>query len=50
MTKQISIKTKFGWISAYETKGKIFKIQFGKLKNKQKVGYYKILGKICSNI
>ena len=35
MTKQISIKTKFGWISAYENRGKIFKIKFGKL-NKQK--------------
>ena len=33
--KQISIKTKFGWISAYENRGKIFKIKFGKL-NKQK--------------
>jgi Methylated DNA-protein cysteine methyltransferase len=30
MTKQISIKTKFGWISAYENKGEIFKIKFGK--------------------
>ena len=35
MIKQISIKTKFGWISAYENKGKIFKIKFGK-SNKQK--------------
>ena len=33
--KQISIKTKFGWISAYENRGKIFKIKFGKL-NKQR--------------
>ena len=31
MIKQISIKTKIGWISAYETNGKIFKIKFGKL-------------------
>ena len=32
MIKQISINTKFGWISAYEKKGKIFRIKFGKLK------------------
>jgi len=31
MIKQISIKTEFGWISAYETNGKIFRIKFGKL-------------------
>ena len=30
MTKQISIKTKLGWISAYENHGKIFRIKFGK--------------------
>ena len=34
MTKQISIKFKFGWISVFEDEGKIFKVQFGKL-NKQ---------------
>ena len=34
MTKQMSIKTRFGWISAYENKGKVFKIKFGKLKKK----------------
>ena len=33
MIKKISIKTKFGWISIFENKGKIFKIKFGKLKN-----------------
>ena len=32
MTKQISIKTKLGWVSAYETNGKIFRIKFGKVK------------------
>jgi len=32
MIKKISIKTEFGWISAYENKGKIFKIKFGKVK------------------
>ena len=36
MIKQISIKTKFGWISAYETNGKIFRIRFGKLKKQIK--------------
>ena len=34
MIKQISIKTKFGWISAFEENGKIFKVKFGKHKNK----------------
>ena len=34
MIKQISIKTKFGWISAFEENDKIFKIKFGKRKNK----------------
>lgn len=32
MVKKISIKTKLGWISAFEDKGKIFKIKFGKVK------------------
>ena len=32
MIKKISIKTKFGWISAFEDNGKIFKIRFGKVK------------------
>ena len=36
MTKQISIKTKFGWISAYENNGKIFKIKFGRVKKQRK--------------
>ena len=30
----ISFKTKFGWISALENKGKITKIKFGKLHKK----------------
>jgi len=34
MTKQISIKTKFGWISAFEQNNKIFKVKFGRCKNK----------------
>ena len=34
MRRQISIKTKFGWISAFEEKDKIVKVKFGKHKNK----------------
>ena len=32
MIKKISIKTKMGWISTFENKGKIFKVKFGKAK------------------
>ena len=39
MAKQISIKTRFGWISAYENEGKIFKIKFGKLRKQKKARY-----------
>ena len=58
MIKQISINTKFGWISAYENNGKIFRIKFGKL-NKQiksiilenfKKNLLKFLGKKTSYI
>ena len=34
MIRQISIKTKFGWISAFEEKDKIVRVKFGKYKNK----------------
>ena len=34
MIRQISVKTKFGWISAFEEKGIIIRIKFGKHKNK----------------
>jgi len=34
MIKQISVKTKFGWISAFEENDKIFKVKFGKHKNR----------------
>jgi len=34
MIKQISIKTKFGWISAFEQNNKIYKVKFGKYKKK----------------
>ena len=32
--KSLSFKTKFGWITAFEEKGKIVSIKFGKYKNK----------------
>ena len=32
MQTKVSVKTKFGWISAYEHNGKIFRIKFGKEK------------------
>ena len=34
MINIISIKTNFGWISAYEKKGNIYKVKFEKHKNK----------------
>tara|TARA_B100001245_G_C22712611_1_gene346689 strand:+ start:367 stop:468 length:102 start_codon:yes stop_codon:yes gene_type:complete len=30
MIKKISVKTKLGWVSAFENKGKIFKVEFEK--------------------
>ena len=36
MMRQTSIKTKFGWVSAFEQEGKIVRIKFGKHKNKSK--------------
>ena len=33
MINSISIKTRFGWISAFEKEDKIFRIKFGKYKN-----------------
>ena len=36
MIKKISIKTEFGWLSAYESGAKIFKIKFGKEKKQMK--------------
>ena len=32
MIKKISVKTELGWVSAFENRGKIFKIKFGKVK------------------
>ena len=34
MIKQISVKTKFGWVSAFEENDKIFKVKFAKHKNR----------------
>jgi len=36
MTKQISIITKFGWVSVFENKGKIVRLKFGKVKKQVK--------------
>ena len=36
MINQISTKTRFGWISAFENRGIIFKIKFGRLKKQTK--------------
>jgi len=36
MINQISTKTRFGWITAFENHGKIFKIKFGRLKKQTK--------------
>ena len=52
MIKQISIKTKFGWISAFEKKGKIVKVKFGKNKTYGEIAKkFKLsprhVGKIC---
>ena len=36
MINQISTKTRFGWVSAFENRGKIFKVKFGRLKKQKK--------------
>ena len=36
MVKKISIRTRIGWVSAFEKEGKIFKIKFGRLKKQTK--------------
>ena len=45
MIQNISIKTKFGWISAFENKGKIFKVKFGKINKKSKSMVLKVFKK-----
>ena len=41
MINIISIKTKFGWISAFEKKDKIIRVKFGKYKSKSVSGNLK---------
>ena len=36
MINQISTKTRFGWVSAFQNNGQIFKIKFGRLKKQTK--------------
>lgn len=36
MINKISIKTRFGWVSVFENKGKIFKVRFGKIRNQKR--------------
>ena len=45
MIRQMSIKTKVGWVSAFENNGKIFRIKFGKLKKQKKSQILKNLSK-----
>ena len=47
MIRQITFNTKIGWISAFENKGKIFKVKFGRLKKQKKT---KILKKFKKNL
>ena len=49
MIKQISIKTRFGWISAFEKNDKIIRIKFGKYKNKLITKNLKIFKKDLNN-
>ena len=41
MIKKISIKTKLGWITAFEENNRIFRIKFGKIKKQTKSGLLK---------
>ena len=58
MINQISTKTRFGWITAFEDHGKIFKVKFGRLKKQTKsktlenfkIKLVKLFGKKISNI
>ena len=47
MIKTKSIRTKFGWLTAYENNGKIFKIKFGKVR---KQSNSKVLKKFRYNL
>ena len=50
MIKKISIKTNMGWISAFENKGKIFKIKFGKVKKQSQSKVLKNFKKNLLNV
>ena len=45
MIKKISVKTELGWVSAFENRGKIFKIKFGKVKKQSQSQVLKIFKK-----
>ena len=47
MVNKISIKTEFGWISAFESEGKIFRVKFGKV---NKYSTSKVLRKFKKNL
>ena len=47
MIKKMSIKTKIGWVSAFENEGKIFKIKFGKVKKQKRS---KVLNDFSKNL
>jgi len=49
MINQISTKTRFGWISAFENHGKIFKVKFGRLKKQKKSKTLEIFKKTLLN-
>ena len=49
MVKIISIKTKIGWVSAYENKGKIVRIKFGKEKKQNKSKILKLFKQSLNN-
>ena len=49
MKKSITFRTKYGWISAFEEKGKITEIKFLKTKNKN-IGTSRILQKLRGKI
>ena len=47
MISQITFNTKVGWVSAFESEGKIFKVKFGRLRKQKKS---KILKKFKKNL
>ena len=49
MKKSITFRTKYGWISAFEEKGKITEIKFLKTKNKN-IGTSRILQRLRGKI